>query len=84
MVNSLTRRGIEPEVDQFGEVPRNEQTNFSGGQTVVSHFSLVRQKRHDVGCGRPRCRRDIVHDFVLQPLKTGLFLGTFSSHGVSC
>lgn len=82
MVDSLARRSVKSEVDHLGKVAWNEQADLSGGQTVVAHLALVGQEGDDVSRGRSRRCGDVVDDLVLQPLQAGLFLGTFSSHGV--
>ena len=80
MVDSLPRRGVQAETDQIGQVQGDEQPDFAGGQTVVSHLTFVGQEGDDV---RRRCAggvRHVVDDFVLQPLQASFLLGTFSSH----
>lgn len=65
---------VLPPGQAVSQVPRNEEADFSRGQPMVSHGSIVGQFSHDGLCRTSWIRQNKAQHFVFQPLKACLLL----------
>tara|TARA_B100000959_G_scaffold271764_1_gene320285 strand:- start:2303 stop:2641 length:339 start_codon:yes stop_codon:yes gene_type:complete len=79
-VNALTGAGIKLVRDLL-DMPGDEETDLSGGQSMVPHASGVRKVVNNVCCTAPWAISDVSDYFRFQSLKSRLFLASFSTFG---
>ena len=79
-VNALTGAGIKLVRDLL-DMPGDEETDLSGGQSMVPRASGVRKVVNNVCCTAPWAISDVSDYFRFQSLKSRLFLASFSTFG---